>query len=62
LAVGLGPDGAADVVDQDVDAAEMIVGRNHRSRGTHVALKIRDEPDGLRALADELLGNLMHDR
>ena len=61
LRVRLGPDRAADVVDQDVDPAEPVAGRGHGRRRAEVALQVGDERDGLRALGGELVRHLVHE-
>src|SRR5207342_262774 len=61
LDVRLEVDRAADVVDEDVDPAEVVAGSGHRGRGAYVPLQIGGERDCLRALARELLGDLVHE-
>jgi len=58
---GLGPDGAADVVDEDVDAAEALHGLGHHALGVGVALQVggqRQQPIGSTREAAQFMDQL----
>ena len=56
----LGPDGAAHVVDQDVDAAILLMGLGHHHFRTFPSFQVGLHGQGFRALVAQLGCNALH--